>query len=276
MKKQYFSFATFSFFLLIVLAFNNISCKKDKSDKDQLAAQNNSDAENVFSDVFKQVDIVAKDTTLGVSTGTLITDCATVTISPIGSTYPKTITIDYGTTNCEGTDNRFRRGKIIATTTGKYRDSLTTITVSFDNYYFMDNKVFGTKTIINKGHNNLGHLFYTVNVENAGVITENGTITWSSTRTREWIAGENTLYNYFDDVYSITGSGSGITTDGNSFIVTITKALRAELTCKWITSGTFEITPQGLSTRIIDFGDGTCDRNATVMINSETYDFILK
>ena len=275
MKKQYFSFATLSLFLLIALAFNNISCNKDDSDKDQLAAQNNSDAENVFSDVFKQVDVVSKDTTFGITVGTMSTNCATVTVTPVGLTYPKTITIDYGTSNCEGADGRFRRGKIIATTTGKYRDSLTTISVSFDNYYINDNKVFGTKTITNKGHNNLGNLYYTIKVENAGVITENGTISWNSVRTREWVSGAST-FDIADDIYSITGSASGITTDGNSFIVTITKALRAELSCMWITSGTVEITPQGLSTRIIDFGDGTCNRDATVLINGETFNIVLK
>ncbi|NVO04014.1 MAG: hypothetical protein HXX09_15060 [Bacteroidetes bacterium] len=275
MKNRFFNLTTLSILFVITLAFNNISCNKDESDKDQLAAQNNSDAENAFSDVFKQIDIVSKDTTLGVL-GTINISCATVTMSPIGLTYPKTITIDYGTTNCEGTDGRFRRGKIIAVTTGKYRDSLTSITVTFDNYFLNDNKVFGTKTITNKGRNTLGNMFWTIKVENAGVITEKGTIAWNSVRTREWIAGENTLNNYFDDGYSITGNGSGVTTDGNSFVITITKALKASLSCMWLTCGTVEITPQGLSTRIIDFGNGTCDREATVLINDETYNIVLK
>jgi hypothetical protein len=31
-----------------------------------------------------------------------------------------------------------------------------------------------------------------------------------------------------------------------------------------------------LSTRIIDFGDGSCNRDATVLINGETFNIVLK
>jgi hypothetical protein len=41
------------------------------------------------------------------------------------------------------------------------------------------------------------------------------------------------------------------------------------------TQGTLEHTPGGKATRYIDFGNGTCDDQATVTINGTTYTITL-
>ena len=109
-------------------------------------------------------------------------------------------------------------------------------------------------------------------MQNASVITSNGTISWNSYRTREWIAGESTAANPMDDVYSITGSANGTAVNANTFTVTIDNPLIVALNCPYIQQGKLTLTPTSLSPRIIDFGSGGCDNNATVTINAVVYE----
>jgi len=273
--------------LVIMTVITTLSlggCKKDKTDNDQRAAVDNATAENAFNDVFQQVDKAAKQTAEAGGKGTMLLDsggCATVTITPFDTfNFPKTITIDFGPTNCLGTDGRYRRGKIISVITGKYRDSSTVITVNPDQYYVNDNLIQGTKTITNLGHVGTyggGHnLKYSIVVSNASITTNEGTISWNSTRTREWIEGESTHWpNWTDDVYLIDGSASGTDVNGNTFNITITSALRCALNCHWIESGTMDVTPSGKPTRTVDFGNGDCDNQATVTINGVVYNITM-
>ena len=60
MKKHHLLFAVL---FIISLTFVYMGCKKDKQDKDTTAATNSAIAENLFNDVFKQVDNAAKQTT---------------------------------------------------------------------------------------------------------------------------------------------------------------------------------------------------------------------
>jgi hypothetical protein len=79
-----------------------------------------------------------------------------------------------------------------------------------------------------------------------------------------------------DDVYLIDGSADGIRPSGITWEREIVNALRKEMNCRWIVSGTVEITPEDRPTRILDYGDGTCDNIATVIINGVTYTITLR
>lgn len=284
MKTKIYLFAailTFGFFFLS-------SCKKDKIDSDTTSSEDNSLVENMFEDVFKVVDETLKTNDLDGTKSYFYHhnygDCASVTIDPAGrGVFPKTITIDFGDTNCVGDNGVSRRGKIITTITDYYRNAGSVRTTTFDNFYINDYKVEGTKTVTNEGRNEAGHMYYTIEVSNASVTSPEGEeITWQSNRTREWIEGEETtvltdgLNGILDDVYLITGASSGVNRFGKSYNITITKALRVEADCFWISEGTKEITPEGKKTRTIDYGDGTCDFNATVTIDGKTHDIILR
>lgn len=45
--------------------------------------------------------------------------------------------------------------------------------------------------------------------------------------------------------------------------------------CKWYNSGTLVITPEKSDVKTIDFGDGTCDNEATMKIGDKTTDITL-
>ena len=80
-----------------------------------------------------------------------------------------------------------------------------------------------------------------------------------------------------EDIYNITGSASGTDANGNAFSVAITKALTIDFSCQYhLTAGTIQITPTGKATRVIDYGNGACDDDATLTIGNRTINFKIK
>lgn len=271
MKSSLFKTLLIALFSVALLGIVNTSCRKTETANDESIAADNATAEAHFSDIDRVVDIAAIENGLMKTNGT----CPTVTIDTVST--PRSMTLDFGTTNCTGADGKTRRGKIIVTWTGRYRNPGTVITHTFDNYYQNDNKIEGTKTVTNKGVNNAGHLYFEVVVSNAKITKTTGkVISWSSTRTREWMQGANTPA-VADDIYSITGSASGTDAGGNAFTVTITKALTIDFSCQYhLTAGTIQVTPTGKATRVIDYGNGACDDDATLTIGNRTINFKIK
>ncbi len=252
--------------LLSLLALTVVACRKESDspiDRDYTAAVDNDRAEVFFTDALKMSDAAYKDGDL---------PCAVaVTIDTVA--VPHTMLIDFGTTNCTAADGRTRRGRLNVIFTGRYRDPGTVITITPEDYYVNDHRLQGVKTVTNAGLNEQGQPFFSVTV--------NGTVTapdgsWTSThnyqRTRTWIEGAATL-NWLDDVYLISGGGSGVNRNGVPFTVAITAPLRVELDCPWIVSGVLQIVPSNLAVRTVDYGSGTCDSQVTVTVNGTTYTF---
>ena len=73
-----------------------------------------------------------------------IGDCAEITITPNDSTYPKTITIDFGN-GCLGRDGKFRSGAIVVHLTAPLRRPGSVVTITFRNYYVNRVHLEGTK-----------------------------------------------------------------------------------------------------------------------------------
>lgn len=278
---------TLSLMAAFLVTLSIVGCKKDSksTDSDTTTASDNSMAESNYNDVNTMVDASASagtSFTFRTATNTDGTErvenifggCGSVTIDTVST--PRTITIDFGTTNCLCIDARYRRGKIIATYTGRYRDSGTVVNITFSDYYVNDNQIKGTHTTTNLGKNAAGHPVYKV-VVNGTIVKANGggTITWTSTRQREWVDGYATPTNILDDTYSITGSASGTTAAGTSYTINITQALVRKMSCRWFESGKVDITPNGLATRTLDYGNTGCDANATVTISGVTYNIVL-
>jgi hypothetical protein len=149
------------------------------------------------------------------------------------------------------------------------------INISFDNYFVNDNKVMGSKTVVNQGHNNDGNIWYSIHVNGAIIKAgTNDTITWISDRTRTWILGESTL-TWFDDVYLIEGTATGVSAAGTAFNVNITTPLRREIGCPHFVSGIMFITRAGKPDITIDFGNGDCDSSVTISTNNESINYSL-
>ncbi len=264
--------------LISAIATVILSSCNQTQDMDLGASQDASKAEFFYNDVNNISDEAGNtdDVASIRSMDGIMSGCATLTIDTISN--PHTITVDLGSTNCLCADNRYRRGVINISFTGRYRDAGTTITIATSNYFVNDNQVIGTHTIVNQGTNSSGNIYYSVDVTGQVILASGaGTISWSSSRIREWIAGSSTP-EFNDDVYSISGSGSGTSAGGNHIAVTITNPLIRKLDpgCrKHFVQGTVEVLPEGKPARILDFGTGDCDDIATVTINGVSHTITL-
>ncbi len=269
------SFLRFTVALTITAATLTLnSCKKDATDNDLTSSYNLAQADETYNDVNNIADEAATSGSVTYKTedaSSLLAGCAVVTRDTVS--MPHTATIDFGT-GCTGADGRTRSGKILVSYDGPYRNPGTTITITFDNYFVNGNQVLGTKTIHNDGTNGDGFLSFSINVSGQMVLASGaGTITWTSQRTRVWIAGESTQTRD-DDQYSITGTGSGTAANGDQFNGTIQTPLIRNLApgCRGhFTQGTVLLQRTGRPDKLVDFGTGACDDEAVVTINGHTH-----
>lgn len=248
--------------LLALAACRKETTAEPETPPSYTVAIDNSLAEFYFNDAMKQTEVALKDNDV---------PCA-VSVTMDLQAQPHTLLIDFGETNCTGTDGLSRRGKLFVTFTGAYGDEGTVIVITPQGYHVNDHAVQGSKTVTNAGANADGHTYFTVSV--TGTVTApDGS--WTSShdyqRTRTWIAGEGTL-TPFDDVYMIAGGGSGVSRHGTPFTLDITTPLRVEIGCPWIVSGAERITVQGGLTYDIGFGNG-CNSQITITVNGFTFNW---
>lgn len=267
---------------LAITAFTIAGCKKDTNDTDEdtSSSVDNAFAESVYDDAGTMSDEAALSGDLssfrnGSVEGILISTCAVITRDTISS--PRVVTINFGTVNCLCQDGRNRRGSIIITYTGGYRDAGSVHTIGFDNYFVNDYQVQGTKVVTNQGLNAAGHSWFTINVTGTITSPTGQVLTRQSVRQREWVSGESTPI-WMDDVYHITGTATGTTFSGNTFTAVIIQPLVVALDCRWIKDGKLQFTPAGRLTRTIDYGylNGNCDKFAQLTIGNNTHIITLR
>lgn len=271
---------TYILVIMTALAVTISSCQKNETTPDYDSSISNDDA--FAEDIFDNTSNIADEAyELGVNNlkstdgeSVFLSDCVIITLDMTAS--PNELIIDFGEENCLCNDGRYRRGKIIVTFTGRYKDPGTVITTGFEDYYVNDNNVDGSKVVTNMGSNELEQPYFTIEVEGVIVLADDaGTINWNASKVRTWIEGYETRKMH-DDVYEIEGEAEGIRASGLSWEREILTPLRKELSCRWIVSGTVEIRPQDKPVRLLDFGDGECDNEVTITINGETYTITLQ
>jgi hypothetical protein len=259
------------------------SCRKDKSESDYevSVSQDMAFAENTLIETGKIVDQAGLYTELvnyrnGNNNTIMQPGCATVTVENVSATE-KRVKMDFGVTDVTCRDGKRRRGVIYLTYDGSYLDLNKENTVSFENFFVNDYKINGTSKVIYTGKNAQNQSVYSI-VDDITINNPNGKVmTWKNQATRTFVSGESTTYStdglagVTDDVLQLSGSGSGVSFNGTSFTVNITEPLVLNGDCRFITKGKAEVTPSGMSTRTIDFGDGTCDTQIGIVINGVTY-----
>ncbi len=277
----------FFFVALLGFAVAMTACKKDEETQIETTDTSSSEydalAEIIFTDV-GNITSEAYDLGSGNFKSTddeadIIGECATITLDTIS--VPHILTIDFGEENCLCKDGRYRRGKIITTFTGRYREPGTIITHGFEDFYVNDNHVEGSRIVSNMGFNDDGNMYWTIEVESQITLapedeTEGGnTFGWNSSRVREWIEGIDT-YMKWDDVYLTTGTAEGVRPSGLGWSREIIIPLRKEMSCRFIVSGSIEITPDEKPVRLLDFGNGDCNNIATVTVDGKTHTIHLR
>lgn len=267
--------------IISLVAISLTSCLKNRLKKDQ-SALTNYKIETAFDEMTNISDQAITGNMVYYKSGQVIvakpgqnialekTDCnVIITIDTTSS--PKSVTVDYGSSNCTCNDGKTRRGKIITTFTGQYIAPGTIITHTPVDYYVNDVKFEGTKTVQNMGTNANGQPYFNVQIDGTATLETGEVVDYISTRVRTWTTGFNTLLNRFDDEYDITGTCEGSFSSGEGYSGNTTSPIHIKVGCGFPVSGTLDITPTGKPVRQINYGDGTCDYSFTVTVSGYTF-----
>jgi hypothetical protein len=267
--------------ILSLVALSLTSCLKNRLKKDQSALVNYK-IETAFDEMTNISDQAITGNMVYYKSGQIIVakpgqnialekaDCSVIiTIDTTSS--PKSVTVDYGSSNCTCNDGKTRRGKIVTTFTGQYIAPGTIITHTPVDYYVNDIKYEGTKTVQNMGLNSNSQPYFNVQIDGTATLESGEVVDYTSTRVRTWSTGFNTLLNRFDDEYDITGTSEATFSNGGGYTGNTTSPIHIKVGCGFPVSGTLDITPTGKPVRQINYGDGTCDYSFTVTVSGYTF-----
>lgn len=196
-----------------------------------------------------------------------IGDCADITVTPNDSTYPKTVTIDFGD-GCVGVDGKTRKGKLVLHFTGPVRRPGSVVTLTFVNYYVNRAHIEGVKIFRNLSEPPVHK--WSVEVLNGKVTFPNGRgYQYDGIKNVKQIAGMLTRI-VRDDVYQITGRSKTIFNNNTTVNINTEDALIKKINCPWISEGTLKIK---INDRVLklDFGfpnNGSCDNKALLSWNN--------
>ena len=250
---------------------DNATPPEDLTAQELTAASIQSDL--VFDDVSSEVLQVTLNGTTGAASTTSAA-CATVTISPQDlTTWPKTITIDYGSTGCVGINGWVRKGKISYTLTKLPRETGAVVNVSFDNYFVNGYKLEGSYSITNNGSAD-ANLNITTRLVNGKITYPDGKwYTRTSTINWQQVAGSATA-SVLDDEFNVTGEAVIKSSANNELITSSKTPLLRKVTCGNFVSGQLNVAYNGIA-GVLDFGGGTCDKKATLSLGTRNYEVTL-
>ncbi len=269
-------------FLILPLLFT--SCKKDATESIQ-SAEDNAAIETEYSEIYDVVtDYVSNADRTGKTDDYILPNGANVYFND--TTFDDgdgvDLTLDYGLLNngsaSQGVacrDGRYRAGKIHISMDKRWRDS-PTVNVSIsssDDYYVGDGskmyKVTGLKTISKTSATS-----YAVEVTNATMQRDNGTISWNSSRAVN--LSHDAGPGWYNDEYEISGSANGTNANGTTFTVLTQTPLKKRLSLGCLStfiSGKLLLTNSGsnvLEVNYDSYNDEVCDKAITVTYNGKS------
>jgi len=261
----------------LLLSLITISCQKQQVDNELTSSSGDMSVDIALLDEYN-ADLydVLDDADLFLA-GDLkngSTDCRTVTFEPEArEEWPKTITIDFGE-GCEVREGVIKKGKIIIRQSAPRNADTWRKMVTYDGYQVNDDAFNGKHTV---GFTNTLRV-PTWNTSDELTITRgDGTeISRNSQHLRQQLAGFDTPRLKEDDVFRLSGESSGVNRKGQAYSEIITEPLIIPVNCRWITKGIKEITLGEEPVVILDYGDGSCDNQATVTKDGETKTITLR
>ncbi len=292
-----------AFITLLTASSLLVACQKNtdvqdalKEETEQAITTSEADAEAdvLYDDVFDNVMGINEEVGLGGSIGVFGrssvvntagrfegTDstqrCFTVTITPLApGVFPKKVILDFGT-GCKGKDGHIRRGKVITNFSGRMVEPGSKAITTFDGYYLDSTKIQGTHIIQNNSTSN--NRVFMVRVENGMLSQPSGNyVAWNELKVRTQIEGNGTPNFLNDDIFSIRGEASGTVKRNDRTIQwtsNIVEPVIRKFTCRWAVKGQIKIT-RNTKESLLDYGNGTCDDQATLTINGNIHSITLR
>jgi len=220
--------------------------------------------------------------------------------------YPMILTLDFGTDTSVCFDSRYRSGKITATITSPWKDSLSTIEADVQNYYMATHTPSYDSTILayeditecssnmklkikylglKNGYNNELYPTQYITTDSASISTTLGNVELSTSRYTYYTEGFGTL-TYDDDktISTLYSNGTAIDKKDNSWtwnsknVTSSSEGLpyfAYNRACYWFISGDIKLLYKKISTQkelthIINFGQSnqtSCNNNASYTSN---------
>jgi hypothetical protein len=198
---------------------------------------------------------------------------------------PHTAVVDFGNA-CTDVYGNLRSGKILISWVGTVYQTGSKFELSFDNYYFNQNKIDGYVKVLNMGLNERNYIMF--NVDTRGSLTaftprmsdnsvpsslraESKTMTYTAFNTIEWVIPDDPgLSNY--QLYYIHGRSEGTTLDGTTYATEIEKPLQKETDFPYYISGTLKLSlNNGATIKKVDYGywNNQKDDLASVQIGND-------
>lgn len=256
------------FVLAILATATLVGCKKNRTDDNTTAAENEAyiiSQEKAFEN---DVDEYTRSALVNDACNPMnyLMDCVEVTDSGEGE-YPREIILDYGE-GCIGPGGRIRSGQVIINLSADMSEVGATRTVTFNNFAVNNAAVEGLRVALSGGTNELGQPNWTRSVNMS--FTRNGnTLLRITDHEVVWLSGYDTE-ECGDNVFQITGTGSVTRPNGTVVDRTILIPIISDRICGQAVQGQIQVDAP-LGTRYIDFGDGSCDNEAIVIIDGEEY-----
>lgn len=257
-----------------VLALSSCDKNNDPNLDTTTSAEDQSTAEDENATVGDLVEAAAPtDASITGSPATEPVDLGRLAGSCFTRTYDaptRTLTLDFGTVNCVGPNGVARRGKIVAVFSGVSQQVGSTVVVSLVNYFRNDNQHTGTRTITR-----LASGSWSLDVQNASVITSAGTHSWTSQRLYTRTAGQGTR-TILDDTYTVTGQASGTNRKGVGYAAVIEQPLVKQFQAgcaRTFVAGTVRINNTNEKALLLNYdptGTQACDNIASVTVNGRT------
>ena len=266
MKRKKFKMNKLILFLSIIL-LSLSACVEEKTltPVEQINIQSSRDyllAENLFNHIYRSIED-------GFIYNGQAKNCPSYTLLNNNNNNSDTLIIDFGEENCLQF-GQLKRGQIISTFDNEYHTPGAIINTTFSQFYINNILIEGNLELSCLDNN-----IYQLEISDASLTTGYGVININASFEKEMINGQNSSYNYLDDVYLINGNISGNSSNGNNFDIIITDPITYELSCfqssSCITkSGQAIITPNNYEERLINYGDSLCNCDITVEYNNET------
>jgi hypothetical protein len=279
--------------LKIILSMSCISamlafgCKKKEEfevDNETQSAVDNAVADQEYASIVPTVNNVAINTKGTGAAGRLMAACDTLTkISGdtlFGTTGHVDPTYTLNISNNSGCnvmpDSKIRQGSLSIRLTNKIKVPGAKMIIKMLNYktgtigYSCDSIVVTTVAF------NQTYTEFNIKLINGICVSPNWTIKYSSDRNIKHYNKGNPVGT--DPVTMVWGTANGTNRQGRAFTVNIPAetALVKHKSCAFVDKGKMGLTPEGFKERIVDFGNGTCDDDATFTVNGNTVAFKLK
>ncbi len=256
------------FFLVMLLvsgcANNETASEFSAEDSDDATSESIDDSSNDDAEDIGMTAVISETSEGGkIAESDVRFECAVVTRT--GDKTAGVIRIDFGS-GCKDKRGRTRKGVIVVTYTGAWKQAGSSSIMTFENYFVNDVQLAGTRSVLNITTDTT-RLKFKVDVED-------GTATWSdgrvATRRLHHIREHERNSNNILMRLIIYGTATGTNRNGRGYSIEILEPLVYDRKCA--SEGVFipvkgkKLIKHGNRQLTVDYGDGTCD-NVVTLIN---------